>query len=288
MSRVLCPIPIWQILAGNWTDFRPGLPSIRLLCYISRAMPESPQPSPEHQAKLPDQFPQTRWSMVLAARDASDGPRAAAALNEICQSYWFPLYVYIRRRGYSDHDAEDLTQGYMAALIQRDYLAQADRDKGKLRSFLLTTLKHFLSDEYARANALKRGGGTTQISIDASAAEERYAMEPADEDSPDRLFEKRWALTLLDNVLASLRQEYAKTGKANLFDALQKFLAWNSGGDAYRDVAAQLGMKESAVRVAIFRLRRRYGEMLSAQVADTVTSDEDIAAELDYLFSLLR
>ena len=257
-------------------------------CYILPAVAEHQEPSRDEQGVLPDQFPQTRWSVVLAARDDSDAPRATAALNEICQAYWFPLYVYIRRRGHSAHDAEDLTQGYMAALIERDYLSQADRHKGKLRSFLLTTLKHFLSDEYTKATALKRGGGAPQISFDAAAAEERYAMEPADEASPDRLFEKRWALTLLDNVLAGLRREYAQTGKEKLFDALQLFLAWNSGGDAYREVAARLDMKESAVRVAIFRLRRRYGEMLSAKVADTVTSEEDIAAELDYLFSLLR
>jgi len=234
-----------------------------------------------------EQFPLTRWSIVLAARAPDDACRAAA-LDALCRAYWFPLYVYIRRRGFPAEDAEDLTQTYFAALLEKDYLAQADRERGKLRSFLLTTLKHFLADEWSKSSALKRGAGKTVLSIDAARAEEQYALEPADTDSPDRLYEKRWALTVLDNVLEALREDYAKTGQGKVFDALQKFLAWNSGGEAYREVAAELGMKESAVRVAIFRLRRRYGDLLRAQIADTVASPEEVPAELDYLFSLLR
>ena len=252
----------------------------------SRAMPDG-QPSSKNTTRR-EQFPQTRWSVVLAARDLQNRDRAMAALEEICGAYWFPLYVYIRRRGCSPEDAEDLTQGYMAALIERDFLAEADRAKGRLRSFLLTTLKHYLSDQWIKASAQKRGGGKRAISFDAARAEQRYALEPADAASPDRLFEKRWALTLLDNVLEALRREYAATGKGDVFEALQKFLAWNSSGQAYREVASKLGMKENAVRVAIFRLRRRYGELLEAQIADTVRSPEEIPAELDYLFSLLR
>ena len=233
------------------------------------------------------QFPATRWSVVLAARQ-NDRGRAAAALDELCRAYWFPIYVYVRRCGYPPADAEDLTQGYFAALIERNYFAQADSDKGKLRSFLLTTLKHFMADEWSKAGALKRGYGKTIISIDAAQAEERYGFEPADEASPDKLYEKRWALTVLDNVLNALRGDYARSGQGKLFDTLQPFIAWNSGNDAYRDVAATLGMKETAVRVAIFRLRRRYGDLLRAQIANTVASPDDIPAELDYLFSLLR
>jgi len=235
-----------------------------------------------------ERFPETRWSVVLRARDENDGGRAAAALDELCRAYWFPIYVYVRRRGYPAEDAEDLTQSYFAALIERGYLAEAERERGKLRSFLLTTVKHFLADEWSKASALKRGSGKTVISIDAARAEERYALEPADLDSPDRLYEKRWALTVLDNVFESLRGDYVKTGQGQVFDALQKFLAWNSGGEAYREVAAELGMKESAVRVAIFRMRHRYGDLLRAQIADTVVSPEDVPAELEHLFSLLR
>jgi RNA polymerase sigma-70 factor (ECF subfamily) len=236
----------------------------------------------------PGQFPQTRWSVVLAACNVNDSGRSAAALDDLCRAYWFPLYVYIRRRGISPEDAEDLTQGYFAALIEKNYLAQADRERGKLRSFLLTTLKHYLADEWSKANALKRGSGRTLVSIDAAEAEQRYALEPVDEQSPDRLFEKRWALTLLDNVLEALRADYVRSGQDKIFDALKKFLAWNSASEAYREAAAELGLKENAVRVAVFRMRRRYGDLLRAQVADTVASPEEVAAELDYLFSLLR
>lgn len=235
-----------------------------------------------------EQFPQTRWSVVLAACDTKDANRSTAALDDLCRAYWFPLYVYVRRRGAPPEDAEDLTQGYFAALIERNYLAQADRERGKLRSFLLTTLKHYLADEWSKAGALKRGAGRALVSIDAAAAEQRYALEPVDEQSPDRLFEKRWALTLLDNVLEALRADYVRSGQGRMFEVLKKFLAWNSASGAYREAAAALGLKENAVRVAVFRMRRRYGDLLRAQVADTVTSPEGVAEEVDYLFALLR
>jgi RNA polymerase sigma-70 factor (ECF subfamily) len=225
--------------------------------------------------------------MVLAAREGGD-VRAERALDELCRAYWFPLYVYVRRRGFSPEDAEDLTQGYFATLIEKGYLAQADRERGKLRSFLLTTLKHYLSDDWARANAVKRGRGQVTFSIDATGAEDRYRMEPADDGSPDRIFDQRWALTLLDNVLAALRADYVRAGQEQIFDALKQFLAWNSGGEAYREIAAGLAMKENAVRVAIFRMRRRYGELLREQVADTVTSEAEVPSELEHLLTLVR
>jgi len=233
------------------------------------------------------QFPQTRWSVVLAARDSNE-QQATGALDELCRAYWFPLYVYVRKRGVSPEDAEDVTQGYFAALIDRGYLTQVDRERGKLRSFLLTTLKHYLADEWSKASALKRGHGQRPVSIDAANAEERYAMEPVDEASPDRLFDRRWALTLLDNVLTALRADYASAGQERMFDGLKKFLAWNSASEAYRETAAELGMKENAVRVAVFRLRRRYGDLLRDQVADTVTSPDEVPAELEQLLSLMR
>ncbi len=232
-------------------------------------------------------FPATRWSRVVRANDPAS-PDARAALDEICRDYWFPLYVYVRRWGRNPEDAEDLTQSFFARLLEKDYLASADRDKGKLRTFLLTALKHFLIDEHDKATTLKRGGGQHVISIDAALAEERYALEPKDDASPDRLYEKRWALTLLDNVLATLRAIYAKDGKAELFDTLQPSLAWNAGGERYAELAAALGMKENAVRVAVFRLRRRYGDTLRQQVAETVASPEEVAGELDHLLTVLR
>lgn len=243
--------------------------------------------TPESAESPPARFPQTRWSVVLAARD-SDDPRATRALDELCRAYWFPLYVYVRRRGASPEDAEDLTQSYFAALIRRGYLNQANQERGKLRSFLLTTLKHFLADEWEKTKAIKRGHGQRIVSIDAGDAEVRYAQEPADEASPDRLFDKRWALTVLDNVLAALRTDYAQAGQERLFDTLKPFLAWNSAASAYREAAAALGMKENAVRVAVFRLRRRYGDLLREQVADTVTSPAEVPAELEHLLTLMR
>jgi RNA polymerase sigma-70 factor (ECF subfamily) len=234
-----------------------------------------------------EQFPPTRWSVVLAARGSQD-ERASRALDELCRAYWFPLYVYVRRRGVSAEDAEDLTQGYFAVLLERGYLAQADRQRGRLRSFLLITLKHFLADEWSKASALKRGQGRKIVSIDAADAEERYSLEPADVESPDRIFDQRWALTLLDNVLAALRADYASAGQGRVFDRLKQFLAWNEGGEAYREAAAELGLKENAVRVAVFRMRRRYGDLLREQVADTVTSPEEVPAELEHLLSLVR
>lgn len=225
--------------------------------------------------------------MVVAAREAGD-QHAARALDELCQSYWFPLYVYARRRGCSPEDAEDLTQGYFVALIERGYLAQVDRERGRLRSFLLTTFKHFISDERERVATLKRGHGKRIVSIDAASAEERYALEPADESSPDRLFDQRWALTLLDNVLTALRADYVRAGQERLFDGLKRFLAWNSAGEAYREAASELGMKENALRVAVFRMRRRYGELIREQVADTVTTEAEVPAELELLLSLVR
>jgi len=234
-----------------------------------------------------ERFPQTRWSVVLEACGSAD-QRAERALNELCRAYWFPLYVYVRRRGIPVEDAEDLTQGYFAALIAKGYLNQADRERGKLRSFLLTTLKHFIADEWSKATALKRGHGQPVVSFDATEAEERYTLEPVDEQSPDLLFDRRWALTLLDNVLAALRADYVKAGQERVFDALKKFLAWNSPSEGYRQSAAELGLKENTVRVAVFRMRRRYGDLLREQVADTVTSPGEVSAELEHLLLLLR
>ncbi len=224
---------------------------------------------------------------MLAARHAPD-ERAKRAMEELCQAYWFPLYVFVRRQGFSPQDAEDLTQGYFETLITKDYLSQADRDRGRLRSFLLTTLKHYLADQWSKASALKRGRGQKVISLDATEAEGRYALEPVDEGSPDRIFDQRWALTLLDNVLAALRTHYIDAGQEPVFEGLKRFLAWNDASEAYRQAASELGMKENAVRVAIFRMRRRYGDLLRQHVADTVTSPDDVPGELEHLLALVR
>ena len=213
--------------------------------------------------------------------------RAERALAEICEAYWFPLYVFVRRAGYAAADAEDLTQSFFAKLIEKGYLQQADRERGRLRSFLLTSLKHFLADEWDKSQALKRGGGKTFVAIDQDAAEERYALEPADEASPERLFEKRWALTLLENIVAELREEFVASGKSELFDGLQPFLAWNSAEESYREVAGRLGVSENSARVTVFRMRKRYGELMRRHIAETVNSEEEVEEEMQFLMGVI-
>ena len=245
---------------------------------------QSPDEDPE--AKNRGQFPQTRWSLIAAAK-TDQSLVAETALKELCEQYWFPIYVYVRSRGHSVADAEDLTQGFFERILKRQDFATADPDKGRLRSFLLKSLKHYMADEWDKATALKRGGGCTVISIDEEA-EDRYKLEPQDDVSPDKLFDKRWALTVLDNVLDQLRNTYTKSGKGELFDRLKCFLAWNSGEGSHAEAAKELGMAENAVRIAIFRMRKRYAETLRALIADTVTSDEEVTEELNYLMTVIR
>jgi len=232
------------------------------------------------------QFPVTRWSVVLEAR--GDGQSAAAALADLCEAYWYPLYCFVRRKGRSPEDAEDLTQAFFGRLIEKDILSKAQEDRGKLRTFLLTSLKNFLSDEWDKATALKRGGGMPLVSIDAELAEERYRTEPMDESSPDRLFEKRWALTLLERVMTSLREQYEKRGKGKVFEQLSPFLGAKSGVDSYSEIARNLGISENAVRVSVFRLRQRYSSELRSHIAETVDSDEEVAAEIQFLFKAVQ
>ena len=233
------------------------------------------------------EFPMTRWSVVLSARDGDAG-KVKVALGELCEAYWMPLYSFARRTGKSAEDAEDLTQSFFAKLIERDIFSRADAERGRLRSFLLGAFKNFLSDEWDKERALKRGGGKQVFSIDAAEAEERFAMEPADEESPDRCFEKRWALVVLERVMIALRAHYEASGKGDVFEELHQYLAPETGGQSYRTSAEKLGSKENAVRVAVFRLRQRYAAELRAQIAETVEGEEEIAEEIDFLFRAVR
>ena len=231
-------------------------------------------------------FATTHWSVVLAA----GRPKSASyqqALETLCQTYWFPLYTYIRRQGYDSHQAEDYTQAFFAGLLAREGLRLADPKRGKFRSFLLTSLKHFLSNERARARAKKRGGGRKVLSLDVENAESQYALEPRDELSPDKLFERSWALTVLARTMAHLQAEATSTNKHKLFDHLKVYLTAEKSSVPYRDVAAELDMTEGAVRVAIHRLRRRYRELLRDEIAQTVTSDDQIDEEIRDLFAAL-
>jgi RNA polymerase sigma-70 factor (ECF subfamily) len=233
-----------------------------------------------------DPFENTHWSLILSARDRAD-PRAREALAVLCQSYWPPIYAYIRRQGYDLHAAEDLTQGFFAALLEPRALAGVDREKGKFRAFLLAACRHFLGHERGRAQALKRGGDRRPLSIDARDAEGRYAGEPSDHLTPEALFVRRWALALLDGVLDDLRGEYTRAGKSELFDALKSTLTGDPRSAPYAEIASQIGTTEGAVQAAIHRLRRRYRAALRARIAATVADPADIEQEIRDLFAAL-
>lgn len=231
-------------------------------------------------------FVATRWTVVLTA-GRSDSTHARAALAQLCQMYWYPLYAYVRRKGYSPPDAEDLTQAFFAQVLEEHFISAADEAKGRFRSFLLTRLNHFLADEWDRLKAQKRGGGRRMIPLDGGTAETRYQVEPVDLRSPDKLFEYRWAVTLLERVFERLRQEYEADGKAALFGELKDSLAQARAAVPYAGVSARVGLSEGALRVSVHRLRQRYRELLRAEIADTVSSPEEVEEELRHLFRVL-
>ena len=233
-------------------------------------------------------FAATRWTLVLAAARGEPSPRAAEAMSELCGVYWYPLYAYVRRRGHESHEAEDLTQEFFLRLLAKNCLAGVDREKGKFRAFLLASLKHFLANEWDRAQAKKRGGGQVVIPLDASNAETRYRLEPAHNLTPERLFERQWAITVLERVLARLKAEsLTLSGGPAVFDTLKQFLTGSGAAASYGQVAAQLGMTVGAVKVAVHRLRRRYRQLLREEIAQTVAGPEEIDEEIRYLLSCL-
>jgi len=237
--------------------------------------------------KLADggRFAPTRWSVVVAAVDG-DAPNVREALEQLCSTYWYPLYAFVRRQGNSAHDAQDLTQGFFAQLLGKERLTAVSREKGKFRSFLLASMKNFLTNEWDRAQAQKRGGGIALISIDDADAERRYHEEPAEQITAEQLFDRRWALTLLEKVMARLGEEMKDAGKAEQFDAL-KFCLTGQTGAAYSEIARRLGKTEGALKVTIHRLRDRYRTLLRAEIADAVGSDAEVDEELRQLFSAL-
>ncbi len=212
-------------------------------------------------------------------------PQSKAALAALCEIYWFPLYAYVRRSGYTSHDAQDLTQEFFAQLLEKDFLQSVDHRRGKFRSFLLAALKHFLSHQRERARAKKRGGGRVTLSLDFAVAENRYKLEPEDPSTPERLYHRRWALTLLDRVVRRLGEEHAGCGKAETFASLKEFLTAGKESRPYRRVAEELGMTEGAIKVAVHRLRRRYRELLTEEIAQTVADPAEIDEELRELFA---
>jgi RNA polymerase sigma-70 factor (ECF subfamily) len=231
-------------------------------------------------------FPSTHWTDIAVAR--REGSAAAAeALNRLCTTYWYPVYAYIRRKGHSEDDAEDIVQAFFFHVLERNLLGSADRTKGKFRSFLLGSLNYFLANHYAFERAKKRGGGAMVISLDAKSGEERYALEPVDDLSPEKLFERRWALDLHEQAIQHLREDYGRQGKAEIFDRLKLFLTTQTHSGDYVAVARDLNMTPGAVTTAANRLRNRYGDFITAEIARTVASPEDIPGERRYICEIL-
>jgi len=224
-------------------------------------------------------FATTHWSVVLTAR-GEESPQAEAALEQLCRRYWPPIYAYVRRRGHRPHEAQDLTQEFFARLLEKHYLDAADASKGKFRTLLLTAVSRFLADEWDRVNTQKRGGGALHLSLEAEKAEAGYRVEPADTATPETIFERRWAETLLETVLARLREEFEAAGQQERFAALKPFLAMEGRKLSGAALAARLGLTESAAYSAVHRLRQRYGELLRKEIAQTVSSPEEVDEEL--------
>jgi RNA polymerase sigma factor (sigma-70 family) len=228
-------------------------------------------------------FRTTHWSVVLrAGQDTSR--EAADALEKLCRTYWYPLYVYVRRQGHGPHDAQDLTQEFFARILRLHSLEAVAPHKGKFRTFLLASLKHFLSDAGDAARAIKRGNGQPVLSLDDDTAERRYRLEPATADSPEVLYDRRWVLALLEQALARLREEYAAGGKTQHFAQMKAFLEGPPVDGDYDRVAAALGLNSGAVAVAVHRMRQRYRDLVRAEIAQTVASPEELADELRHLF----
>jgi len=234
----------------------------------------------------PGLFPQTRWSLVLAA-GRRDSPESAAALETICRAYWHPLYAYARHCGHPPHDAQDLTQEFFALLLEKHWLEMADREKGRLRTFLIVALKNFMSKQWRRESAQKRGAGQTCVPMDTQFAESRYAEDSSVKRNPDEVFDRQWALTLLELALKRLQAEFTAAGKAADFDVLKNCLMAGHGAIDYSAVARQLGINAGAARVAVHRLRRRFREFYREEIAKTLAEGADLDGELRHLAAAL-
>lgn len=231
-------------------------------------------------------FATTHWSVIQAAGQP-ESSRCQHALETLCEAYWLPIYSYLRRCGHRQDSAEDYTQGFFARLLEKDGLRLADPERGKFRSFLLSALKHFLANEADRNRALKRGGGRRILSLDVREAENRYAAQPAHSMTAERVFERSWALAILERAMSRLHDELVAKGKEHLFGNLKGCLAADEDRTPYRQVAGKLDMSENAVKVAVHRLRRRYRELLRDEIAQTVTTEAEIDEEIRDLFAAL-
>lgn len=231
-------------------------------------------------------FNTTHWSVVLLAGQ-QDSPSAAAALDRLCRTYWYPLYAYCRRQGYSSPDGEDLTQQFFAVFLAKNSWASATPERGRFRNFLLASFKHFLANEYNRSQSAKRGGRHAFVSWEEMEAEANYQHEPGEGFTPERLFDQAWAFTLLGHAMKKLQTEYTSVGKQPLFDALQVFLTGEKTELTYEEIGANLKMGESAVKMAVSRLRQRYGQMLRREIAHTVADPALVEDELRHLLGVV-
>lgn len=245
-------------------------------------------PPPEETSAAPvvQPFATTHWSVVLQAGD-TDSPHASEALARLCRAYWYPLYAHVRRQGHSVSDAQDLTQAFFARLLEHKYLRLADPNRGRFRTFLLSSLKNFITNEWQKSNREKRGGGCQIISLDAEETETRYRAEPADNRSPDKAFERRWALVLLERVLDQLEAEFAAAERSQVFEELKSSLTGEDNESTYQEIGRRLGMSEGNLKVTVHRMRRRYRELLREEIARTVADPEAIDEEMRDLFAAL-
>ena len=268
-------------------DPKIGLPGLELPVFcihtgIGEDLMASPGPA---QSVASSRFPTTSWTLVMTA--ARDSVHSHQALARLCETYWYPVYAFVRRGGHRPEEAEDLTQEFFARLLEKHWLGDASRERGRFRSFLLASLRHFLANEWDRAQTAKRGGGRAILSLDFAAAEGRYAREPSHEVTPEMLFERHWATALLTQVLARLREEVAGKGQESQFERLKSFLIGGQERGAYTRLAGELNMSEGALKVAVHRLRHRYGELLREGIASTVASAADVEEEIRYLVAVV-
>lgn len=248
-----------------------------------------PRPLPESPAtnQVRQWFTTTHWSVVLSAA-AGAGPHAGSALETLCQNYWYPLYAYVRRRGYDAEAAKDLTQEFFAQLLAKRLLTGVDPAKGRFRSWLLGVMNHFLAHEWMKARAQKRGGGRPILSLEEAEAENRYRLEPLDDSTPEKLFDRRWALTVLEQAAAHLRAEYQAAGKDVLYHGVKQFVSSDGADSSYAAAARGIGLSVSAVKSAIHRLRQRYQELIRAEIAKTVTTAAEVDEEIRFLLAVIR
>lgn len=231
-------------------------------------------------------FATTHWSVVQAAGDEQSS-RRMEALEDLCLTYWYPLYAFVRRRGHDEHEAKDLTQGFFAHLLAKNEVAHADAERGRFRTFLLASFQHFVANEWDKSQCLKRGGGITRFSLDDENAEARFQLEPSVPAANETLFDRGWAETVIDTVLRRLRSEVLATGDEIRYEIAQPFLWGGDGAGSYADAAARLNMSETGIRSVVHRFRKRFRELIRAEVAQTVARPEDVEAEIRHLFAAL-